>query len=83
MFFVLSFFFYKIEEQESTTSPAQGGRVGISGRGEVAGKGGRRVNIVHVKNCQIKTMPRVEKKDLLGTRPQGSHSFRFRVQQLG
>jgi hypothetical protein len=27
-----------------------------------------------VRNCQIKTMPRVEKKDLLGARPQGCHS---------
>jgi hypothetical protein len=30
--------------------------------------------IVSVRYCRIKTMPRVEKKDLLGTRPQGCHS---------
>jgi hypothetical protein len=36
-----------------------------------------------VRNCRIKTMPQVEKKDLLGTRPHGCHSFGFRVQKLG
>jgi hypothetical protein len=32
------------------------------------------VSAPDVRNCQIKTTPCVEKKDLLGTRPQGSLS---------
>jgi hypothetical protein len=43
-FYLFSFSFYKIGEQEDGTSPAQGGRVSTSGRGEVIGKGCRRVN---------------------------------------
>jgi hypothetical protein len=33
-----------------------------------------RVLAPDVRNCQIKTMPRVENKDLLGASPQGCHS---------
>jgi hypothetical protein len=41
----MSFFPYKIREQEGRTGPAQGGEeFCTSGSGEVAGKGGRRVN---------------------------------------
>jgi hypothetical protein len=45
-FYLFSYFFNKIREQEGGTSLAQGGRAGISGRGEVMGKGGRRMNAV-------------------------------------
>jgi hypothetical protein len=41
-----------------------------------------RSEVVSVRNCRIKTTPRVEKKDLLGTRLQGCHSFGFRESSL-
>jgi hypothetical protein len=45
--FNLSLFFsYKIVEQGDRTSPTCWGRAGTSGRGEVLGKGGRRVNMM-------------------------------------
>jgi hypothetical protein len=53
MFFFLSFFFYKIGEQEGRTGPAQGSGeelVGTSERREVVRKGSRRVNTVQ-KMC--------------------------------
>jgi hypothetical protein len=34
-----------------------------------------RVLAPDVRSCQIKTMPHMEKKDLLGTRQQGHHSW--------
>jgi hypothetical protein len=45
---IFSFLFYKIGEHNGRTSPAQGkrGMVGTSGKGEVAGKVGRRVDRV-------------------------------------
>jgi hypothetical protein len=36
-----------------------------------------------VRYCRIKTIPHVEKKDLLGARLQGYHSSGFSMQQLG
>jgi hypothetical protein len=41
--FIFCFFFYRIREQESSIGPAGGEGVGISGRREVVGKGGRRM----------------------------------------
>jgi hypothetical protein len=46
MFFLLSFLVCKIGEQEGKTDPCPGSRVGTSKRGEMMGKGGRRVNTV-------------------------------------
>jgi hypothetical protein len=48
---IFFFFFHKIVEQEGGTGPTWGtvgvGRVGTSGRGEVAGKGGRKMTTVY------------------------------------
>jgi hypothetical protein len=52
-FYLFSYFFYKIGEQEGLQIGEQvlpRGTVGTTGRGEVAGKGGRRVNTVQ-KMC--------------------------------
>jgi hypothetical protein len=47
-FFFFSFFFQKIGEQGGGTGPDQG-KVNINERGEVVGKGSRKVNMV--QNC--------------------------------
>jgi hypothetical protein len=47
---ILNFFLYKIREQEGGPGPAQGG-VGTSGRVEMVGKRGRRVNTLLPKMC--------------------------------
>jgi hypothetical protein len=59
-FCLFSLFFYKIGEQEGGTVLPRGRGVGTSGRGEVMGKGGRRVNVVqkmctHVSKCKNDT----------------------------
>jgi hypothetical protein len=46
LFYLFSFFIYKIGEQEGGASPATGRRASTSGRVEVLGKGGRRVNTI-------------------------------------
>jgi hypothetical protein len=46
-FYVFSFFFYKIGEQESGTGPAQW-------RGKVTGKGVRRVKKMYTHICKCK-----------------------------
>jgi hypothetical protein len=43
-FYLFSIIVCKIGVQEGGTSPSPRGRAGISGRGEVVGKGGKRVN---------------------------------------
>jgi hypothetical protein len=47
-FYLFSFFFYKIREQEGRTGPIQGRRTGTSGREWVAGKGDNRMNMVQI-----------------------------------
>jgi hypothetical protein len=47
-FYLLSFFLYKIREQEAGTSPARGMRVANWFQWRGAGKGGRRVNMVQI-----------------------------------
>jgi hypothetical protein len=54
-FYVLSFFIYKIREQEGRTGSALSrlGGLGMSGMGEVVGKGYRKVNIVQKIGAQV------------------------------
>jgi hypothetical protein len=57
---VIFFSFYKIGEQEGGTGPMGKGRVDTSGREKMAGKGGRRVNMMqkmctHVGKCKNDT----------------------------
>jgi hypothetical protein len=59
IFFLFSFFFYKIGDQEGGTGPAEGGEVSI-GRGEMAGKGDKKMNTTqkiytHVCKCKNDT----------------------------
>jgi hypothetical protein len=65
---IFSFLFYKIGEHNGRTSPAQGkrGMVGTSGKGEVAGKVGRRVvqkcahKYPNAKMIRVATIPGME-----------------------
>jgi hypothetical protein len=59
-FIFFSFFFYKIREQEGQNRSCPVRRIDNNGRGEVMGKGGRRVNTVqkmcaHVRKCKNET----------------------------
>jgi hypothetical protein len=59
-FYLFSFFFYEIREQEDGTGPAQGGWLAPVEGGEVMGKRSRRVNMVqktctHVCKCRNDT----------------------------
>jgi hypothetical protein len=51
-FYLFSFFFFKIREQEGRIGPAQRGRAGTSRKKEVARKRVRRVNTVQ-KMCTL------------------------------
>jgi hypothetical protein len=64
MFFFSLFSSTKLREQEGRTGPAQGGGLVTSERGEVAGKGGRRVKYcvhmcVNAKMIPVETIPGV------------------------
>jgi hypothetical protein len=70
-YFSFSFFLLQIREQKSGIGAAQGG-VGIYERGEVARKGGRRVNtmqkcvhvFVNAKMIPVETIPGMEEGDI-------------------
>jgi hypothetical protein len=56
-FYLFSFSFYKIQEQEDRTDFGEWGGVGTSGRRKGAGKEGRRMNTmqkmyIHVGKCK-------------------------------